>query len=131
MVTIFKTQTLRHDMIRQDKIDIIYCWITKWKLEKRQKKVWHLARKRLLEIFFQAATWINFPSSAVELNIFLDFFRNFFSKILLYFPKKIFTIFGLKSSKLRRFFCIRKWTEDEDKDGSSDFSFIVTLICII
>ena len=47
---------------------------------------------------------------------------NFPSKFLLQkrdFIPKIFGIFGLKSSKLRRFFDNLKWTEDEDEDGSS------------
>ena len=66
----------------------------------------------------------------------LDFFRNFVQNIVK-FSRKIFAIFGLKSSKLRRFFSIWKWTEDEDKDGSSDKnrwsfeylrSFIATLM---
>ena len=35
------------------------------------------------------------------------------------FSEKIFGIFGLKSSKLRRFFDFWKWAEDEDEDGSS------------
>ena len=32
---------------------------------------------------------------------------------------KIFWIFGLKSSKLQRFFDNLKWTKDEDEEGSS------------
>ena len=51
----------------------------------------------------------------------LDFFRNFVQNIVK-FSRKIFAIFGLKSSKLRRFFSIWKWTEDEDKDGSVTYS---------
>jgi len=47
---------------------------------------------------------------------------DFPSKLLLqkgiFFPK-IFGIFGLKSSKLQRFFDNLKRTKDEDEDGSS------------
>ena len=51
--------------------------------------------------------------------IFLEFVGQFIPKECKIFPK-IFGIFGFKSSKLRRFFDIWKWTEDEDEDGSSD-----------
>ena len=50
---------------------------------------------------------------------FLNFSDNFVLKIVK-FSQKIFAIFGLKSSKLQRFFGIWKWTKDEDEDGSVD-----------
>ena len=67
---------------------------------------------------------------------FWTFSDNFVQNIVK-FSQKIFAIFGLKSSKLRRFFGIWKWTEDEDEDGSSDKnlrsfedlrSFVATLV---
>ena len=50
---------------------------------------------------------------------FWNFSDNFVQNIVK-FSHKIFAIFGLKSSKLRRFFGFWKWTKDEDEDGSSD-----------
>ena len=50
---------------------------------------------------------------------FLNFSDNFVQNIVK-FSHKIFAIFGLKYSKLRRFFSFWKWTEDEDEDGSLD-----------
>ena len=50
-------------------------------------------------------------------------------KILLNFPKKSLQSLVLKSSKLQQFFGIWKWSEGEDKDGSSDKnlqSFVAT-----
>ena len=54
-----------------------------------------------------------------KLHIF-RLFQTIFVQNIGKFSQKIFAIFGLKSSKLRRFFGIWKWTEDEDEDGSSD-----------
>ena len=71
-----------------------------------------------------------------KLHIF-RLFQTIFVQNIGKFSQKIFAIFGLKSSKLRRFFGIWKWTEDEDEDGSSDKnlrsfedfrSFVATLI---
>ena len=56
-------------------------------------------------IFFKQSTY------------FLELVGQFFPKECKILPK-IFGIFGFKSSKLRRFFDIWKWTEHED--GSSD-----------
>ena len=86
----------------------------------------------VVKIFFQSATWTNFLSSRTQHYVgeievqkfkkstyFLTFSDNFVHNIV-EFSQKIFVTFGLKSSKLRRFFGIWKWTEDEDEDGSSD-----------
>ena len=54
-----------------------------------------------------------------NLHIFWNLLEIMFQKECKIFPK-IFGIFGFKSSKLRRFFDIWKWTKDEDEDGSSD-----------
>ena len=65
-----------------------------------------------------------------KLHIF-RLFQTIFVQNVGKFSQKIFAIFGLKSSKLRRFFGIWKWTEDEDEDGSSDKnlqSFVATLV---
>ena len=68
---------------------------------------------------------------------FWNFSDNFVQNIVKFYHK-ISTIFGLKSSKLRRFFGFWKWTEDEDEEGSSDknlrsfedlWSFVTTLLC--
>ena len=59
-----------------------------------------------------------FSFSIQKINPFSSIFpQNFFNKR--WFFLKIFEIFGLKSSKLRRFFDFWKWAEDEDEDGSS------------
>ena len=84
----------------------------------------------VVKIFFQSATWTNFLSSRTQHYVgkigvqkfkkstyFLTFSDNFVHNIAK-FSQKIFVTFGLKSSKLRRFFGIWKWTEDEDEDGS-------------
>ena len=103
----------------------------------------------VVKIFFQSATWTNFLSSRTQHYVgkigvqkfkkstyFLTFSDNFVHNIVK-FSQKIFVTFGLKSSKLRRFFGIWKWTEDEDEDGSSDKnlrsfedlrSFVATLL---
>jgi len=86
----------------------------------------------VVKIFFQSATWTNFLSSRTQHYVgkigvqkfkkstyFLTFSDNFVHNIVK-FSQKIFVTFGLKSSKLRRFFSIWKWTEDEDEDGSLD-----------
>ena len=52
-----------------------------------------------------------------NVHIFWNLLDNFFPKECKFFPK-IFGIFGFKSSKLRRFFDIWKWTKDKDEDGS-------------
>ena len=77
--------------------------------EKKSDEIDHFknfGHQKDFSIFIQKSTYF-LPFSPKISSTKADFFS------------KIFGIFGLKSSKLRRFFDFWKWAEDEDEDGSS------------
>ena len=74
--------------------------------EKNSDEIDHFenfGHEKVFSIFIQKCTYF-LPFSLKISSTKADFFSK---------------IFGLKSSKLRRFFDFWKWAEDEDEDGSS------------